>query len=389
MNATPLDQPLPADVVSGATWGPFGFRRYPVFSLPWLKGRTIFIGVICVAYGTLTAVIHALMKLSWDRAIMSGVAFVLGFVLMSIIGPGLATWVRHRRWSPTKERWAVVAAIVIGIITAPAVDYFASGSIRRSLKPKEVPAKERKLGDLEKAQLALGGLFGLMLYFVLGGGGSLIVYFSEQRRLAARNATLSRLRADMRLAVLQAQVEPHFLFNTLAAIRPLIRQDAAQAEATLDALAEHLRAAIPMMRDSLQSHSTLGQQLDLCRSYLAVMQVRMGSRLHHEVRVAPELMGKALPPLLLISLVENAIKHGLEPKPGQGSLIIEAAATARHLTVRVLDDGVGLQPGLSSGLGLANIREQLALQFGGAASLTVAARPEGGTVAEITIPTTA
>src|SRR5207244_2191274 len=105
-------------------------------------------------------------------------------------------------------------------------------------------------------------------------------------------------------------------FNTLASIRPLIRQDAAKAESALDALSDHLRATIPQMRSGGgRVMSTLGQQLDICASYLAVMQVRMGARLHHELDVSQDLRAQEFPPLILLSLVENAIKHGIEPKP--------------------------------------------------------------------------
>lgn len=188
----------------------------------------------------------------------------------------------------------------------------------------------------------------------------------------------------MQLSVLQAQIEPHFLFNTLAAIRPLIRQDAGQAEVVLDALADHLRSTLPQIRAG--SRSTLGQQLDICASYLAVMQARMGPRLHHEMQVPEEVRCIEFPPLMLLSLVENAIKHGIEPKPGPGSLIIRVQRDHHSLRVAVLDDGVGLSDGLQSGVGLANIREQLQLRHQGRARLTVATRPEGGTIAEIMLP---
>jgi sensor histidine kinase YesM len=195
------------------------------------------------------------------------------------------------------------------------------------------------------------------------------------------------LDTDMKLAVLQAQIEPHFLFNTLASIRPLIRQDAAAAESALDALSDHLRATIPQMRSGGSGvMSTLGQQLDICASYLAVMKVRMGARLHHEIEVAENLRSQDFPPLILLSLVENAIKHGIEPKPGPGRIMVHAAISGTDLQVSVLDDGQGLKDGLSSGLGLSNIREQLLVRYGGRARLAVAARPEGGTVAEIMIP---
>jgi sensor histidine kinase YesM len=188
----------------------------------------------------------------------------------------------------------------------------------------------------------------------------------------------------MQLSVLQAQIEPHFLFNTLAAIRPLIREDSVQAEKVLDALADHLRATLPKMRAG--GAHTLGQQLEICGSYLAVMQARMGDRLQFEMHVPEELHSIDFPPLMLLSLVENAIKHGIEPKPGPSILIIRAQSHGQELSAAVLDDGVGLRDGLQSGVGLANIREQLLLRYKNRARLTVVSRPEGGTMAEIILP---
>lgn len=388
-----LDQPLPPDVIPGMTWGPLGYRRYPVFSLPWLKKRTRFAVAVMVGYGLLSALAH-LGQASWVNALALLGYFVVGGVLMVTAGPALATWVRHRRLPAKAEAWSVVGAVVLGLIAALVSDAWASGGIMRALGESGVemaPADKAhasapadQMEDVKNMIFTLGGMF---LYFAVSGGLASLAYFSERRRLRARALHLAALESDMRLAVLQAQIEPHFLFNALASIRPLIKQDAAQAEAALDALADHLRATIPQMRSAQGGvGSTLGQQLDICASYLMVMQVRMGSRLQHELTVSPELRAREFPPMMLLSLVENAIKHGIEPKPGQGHLTVRATGTANELRVSVADDGVGLQDGLSSGLGLANIREQLQVRYGGRARLTVAAQPEGGTVAEIMIP---
>jgi sensor histidine kinase YesM len=281
----------------------------------------------------------------------------------------------------------VVAAVVLGVVAAMGADTWASRGIVTSLKPKEVPASERKIGDLDKSLLTLASLGFGFVYFACGGGLAVPAYFSERRRLAARSAHMARLETDMRLAVLQAQIEPHFLFNTLASIRPLIRQDAGRAEAAVDAFAAHLRHTIPQMRaHSGTAASTLGQQVDICASYLTLMHVRMDARLRTEIVVPNQWRALEFPPLMLLSLVENAIKHGLEPKPGPGWVRIQAEATNAALQVCVIDDGVGLNDGLSAGLGLSNIREQLAVRFAGRAHLSIVARPEGGTVAGITIP---
>ena len=183
-------------------------------------------------------------------------------------------------------------------------------------------------------------------------------------------------------------MEPHFLFNTLASVRALVRQDPAQAEATLDALVAHLRATIPKLRDGESLlHSTLGQQLDICASYLELMRLRMGGRLAYAVEAEPALRLRPFPPLLLITLVENAIKHGIEPQPGPGRVEVRASLRGERLVLSVVDDGAGLKPGLGSGVGLSNVREQLATRFGGEATFSLRGLAGGrGAVAEITVP---
>src|SRR5690606_26789655 len=145
----------------------------------------------------------------------------------------------------------------------------------------------------------------MAIYGMFGGGLALRAYFSERRRWETdrRHRQLAALRAqkqqaDLRLGLLQAQVEPHFLFNTLASVRALVRKDPAQAEATLDALVVHLRATIPKLRDGeAMLHSTLGQQLDICASYLELMRLRMGGRLSFAVEAGPALRERPFPPL--------------------------------------------------------------------------------------------
>ena len=194
--------------------------------------------------------------------------------------------------------------------------------------------------------------------------------------------------ADARLSVLQAQIEPHFLFNTLASLRSLVQAEPQRAIATIDALVAHLRTTLPKMRDTgQQAESTLGQQLEICRSYLEVMSVRMGPRLTYDI-VAPSALWRApFPPLILLSLVENAIKHGIEPCPGPHRLIVSASIDGDEvLEVTVTDDGPGLREGVGAGVGLANVRAQLALRYGTAASLTLANSMPHGAIATLRVP---
>jgi sensor histidine kinase YesM len=225
--------------------------------------------------------------------------------------------------------------------------------------------------------------------------GALPVALLWERRVEERHqreiGELQRHRqaANLRLLVLQAQIEPHFLFNTLASLRALLHEDVAQAEAMIDALVRHLRAVLPVMRAD-SGLSTLEDQLAICASYLDLMATRMEGRLTYRIEVPSTLLHTPFPPLMLLTLVENAIKHGIEPKTGGGCIHIEAERTScaagAAIITRVIDDGVGLSTGLGHGLGLRNVREQLALRYAEQASLSLSTPPEGGAIACIQIP---
>ena len=395
----PLRQKLPAEVLVGgnAVWS--RYRQYPVFGLRWLLGRSLlFCGVIAVVaafIGMGTGVVAQDVGVAVKVAITEFIVFSS----MATLGPALATAVRHRAWPLSRERKAVVIAVLIGMVLSFFIDRLGSSYIEQlikpgleaaglSMNPPTPPPWVKAIG------LAINVAALVVIYGLFGGGLALRAYFSEHRRwdehhhVRELNALESRVHeADLRLGVLQAQVEPHFLFNTLASVRALVRQDPAQAEATLDALVDFLRATIPRLREDRGLHATLGQQLDLCSSYLALMQVRMGGRLTYDVRADEALRAAPFPPSLLITLVENAIKHGIEPRPGPGRIEIDAVRDGDALRVQVRDDGAGLQPGLSTGVGLANVREQLAARYGARAAFVLSPAAEGrGVCAEIRVP---
>jgi sensor histidine kinase YesM len=238
----------------------------------------------------------------------------------------------------------------------------------------------------------------LLILFIASGGLALHAYFSESkrwaehwRRVEMEKMSLQKAEADLRLTVLQAQVEPHFLFNTLASVRSLVTSDPQRASQTIDALAQHLRATLPKLRAATgATQSTLGEQFAICASYLEIMQLRLGDRLGVDIRLPSELYDVPFPPLLLISLVENAIKHGVEPKPGVTRVVLAARvvedAGHRQIEVQVEDDGAGLKLGMGEGTGLANIRAQLLTRFASAASLELSERGAGGVLARLVLP---
>ena len=258
--------------------------------------------------------------------------------------------------------------------------------------PPELKQEIRRkvAGDMYRVGLGAGLILLFIPLFIL-----LVVskFFIDRARGAQRVAEMKRKEADYarmsqqvteaKLSALQAQVEPHFLYNTLASVQALTEVDPAQANAMTGHLIQYLRNALPKMRESV---STVGQEIELVRAYLNILQMRMGKRLAFEIAVPAELMEAPFPPLMLPSLVENAIKHGLEPQREGGTVTISAYVDGGKLRVTVADTGRGFAETLGTGVGLTNIRERLAALYGDAAKLTLEANAPHGVVATIEVP---
>ncbi|QOY95476.1 histidine kinase [Massilia sp. UMI-21] len=222
---------------------------------------------------------------------------------------------------------------------------------------------------------------------VLAGGKRRAELTAREAAEKADVATLERRLMEAQMATLQAQVEPHFLFNTLALIGQLIETDPKEAARVHAHLIEYLRSSLPQMRTKGGGiGGTLGKQVELSRAYLAIMQARMKERLQVRFEV-PDFLGSApFPPMMLQTLIENSIKHGLEPKIAGGTITVRAHVEDATLHVDVCDDGVGIDMHADEGVGLANIRERLALLFGKDAELVIEMPPAGGACASIRLP---
>ena len=205
----------------------------------------------------------------------------------------------------------------------------------------------------------------------------------------AEAESLKRQVVEARMAAMQAQVEPHFLFNTLASIDHLIETDPPRASQMQKNLIALLRASMPTMRDTGDGGARdLGRELAVVRPYVEILKVRMEERLDASLDVPEGLLSAEFPAMMIQTLVENAIRHGLEPKPEGGTLRVKAEIVHGKLAVTVSDTGVGFGNAATAGtgVGLANIRERLQLLHGGQASLTVTANQPSGTVVTITVP---
>jgi two-component sensor histidine kinase len=216
------------------------------------------------------------------------------------------------------------------------------------------------------------------------------VYRSSARtaasRLMQRQIEDAVLDADVkraRLQLLRAQIEPHFLFNTLATIRTLARIDPVAAVDMIDNLMRYLSEALPKLR---QEESSLADELQLIDAYLRIHQIRMGTRLSYELSVPDDLCAQRIPTMILLTLVENAVKHGINHAVEGGSIRVSASREREALVLKVADSGQGLAATDGHGLGLANIRRRLSMLYGDAAILSLARPASRGVVATVSIP---
>jgi sensor histidine kinase YesM len=266
---------------------------------------------------------------------------------------------------------------------------------------RAIEEARRAMPKHEVHEVSLGdGLPGLAMLWIVASIIIKITYKQQIRAEAtaaqavetAEAESLKRQVVEARMAAMQAQIEPHFLFNTLASIDHLIEVDPQRASQMQKNLIALLRASMPTMREAAGGGSAsprdLGRELAVIRPYLEILKVRMEERLTTEIAVPEGLVSAEFPAMMVQTLVENAIKHGLEPKPEGGHLRVAAEILHGKLAVTVADTGLGFGRAATAGtgVGLANIRERLQLLYGAKASLTIAENPGGGTRVTVTVP---
>ncbi|MBI3715335.1 MAG: histidine kinase [Betaproteobacteria bacterium] len=188
---------------------------------------------------------------------------------------------------------------------------------------------------------------------------------------------------ELKFNALQAQIEPHFLYNTLGNVQQLVRTSPVEAERMLKSLVHYLQVAIPEVRSG---RATVGQERGRAEAYLAIMRIRMTDRLQYEIQVPDELRSIPIPPLSLMTLVENAVKHGIDAKPEGGMLRIVGTLEKKRLLLRVTDNGAGFEIDAGGGTGLTNLRERLLTLYGDRASLVLAHAEPSGVEATMEIP---
>ncbi|WP_230412030.1 sensor histidine kinase [Undibacterium hunanense] len=232
--------------------------------------------------------------------------------------------------------------------------------------------------------LLVFGLFGMK---ALMGGKLRAEEKAKEAGMAAERESLLRQVSEAQMQMMQAQVEPHFLFNTLASVEHLIETDPPRAAAMQRSLIAYLRAVLPQMRENA-SITNLGREADMIKSYLELLKMRMEERLNVDFIMPEGLRSAAFPPMMLQSLVENAIKHGLECKAEGGTIRFHAEVAHNKLRVSVSDDGLGFgaMPSNGTGLGLQNIRERLKLIYKEKGQMIITANQPSGVCVTIEIP---
>jgi hypothetical protein len=240
----------------------------------------------------------------------------------------------------------------------------------------------------------LGGFMVLTLFELVMAPWIALVALVRQKEVlvqtqalafALERSQLQHSALQARMHLLQAQVEPHFLFNTLANVRALVDVGSPKAAPVLDRLIAYLRAAVPRLQ---QNATTVADELDLVRAYLDVMQMRMPDRLQFALHAEPDTLAVECPPISVLTLVENAVRHGIDPSEDGGRIDIDVRRHGDRICARVSDSGVGLgaQPGVGHGTGLSGLRERLRLRYGDRAELRIADREPQGVIADIWMP---
>jgi hypothetical protein len=281
--------------------------------------------------------------------------------VLTAMGAGAAWWLWNRPW-----RWPLMA-----VSLTLAGSLIALAMVLRWL----VPDREARLAAGLPLAVGCGVLVALMWFLVIWRAQDIEAKLREQ---AEREKSIEMAR---RLAT--AQVEPHFLFNTLASVQHWVQTKDDRAAPLLQALTGYLRATLPMFNRPLVVAT---DELLALRRYLEVMQARLGARLRVEIHVDSAVDNTLLPPGVLLTLVENAVAHGIEPQISGGHITVQGAADGTHAVFTVTDNGPGLPASFNEGVGLSNARQRLQLTCGSQAQLLLGAAPGGGCRAELRVP---
>jgi len=273
----------------------------------------------------------------------------------------------------------LVAVIALGIVLGAYAGWYAGAFVLTHFLSIPFTYSGHGLGQ----RMALGLAFGAVAsYFIVSRHWMAEAKMEmQEERIKRLSSEKEALEANLRL--LQAQVEPHFLFNTLSTIHSLMDTDTDAAGSMLVDLITYLRTTLHQSR---MDRTTLGKEMEIAQAYLSIFKIRMGERLHFAVDMPQDLKAMPFPPMLVQPLVENAIRHGLEPRKGGGEILITAGVQDNTVRVEVVDTGSGFSGTQEEGVGLSNVKERLRLLYGGGARLVLEENRPRGVRAIIEVP---
>lgn len=351
--------------------------------LAWLTARRAWFIVCAIAIAnTLAAGLISFYTWSYSFFEVWTMLNLLSFFLSLSL---LSVWLGFQRFEGKLLWFALVALIlaVIAVFVFTALFEWIYGQNMAQMLDRNFLFEKRFRVTL-MAGLSFGLLFAGAAIAIAHWRNREVERRAMRLELEKEQSELSRQLSETRLRLLQVQIEPHFVFNTLGSAQQLAQDKAPEAAQLLSALIRFLRSAIPNIRDQV---TTLEQEEQLLNAYLEVMKTRLGARLHYQIDIPAALKKAQLPPGMLLTLVENAIKHGIEPIAAGGVIKIHAHIEAeQNLIVQIADTGRGLHGELSSGLGLANIQERLAAIYNDKARLLLSTNTPQGFVARVELP---
>jgi signal transduction histidine kinase len=333
---------------------------------------------------TTTGVAWIAARLPWNMSFLEAAILFNAFVIV-MLWAGLSAWFGYRRFSGNAFRLAAVGPLLalLGAFVGASI-----AGVIKGVNPFDWLYDSALLRHIVTGALVFGFLYTFIVALIANLRNREYRALTANLEAEARQSDLSRQLAESKLKLLQLQIEPHFLFNTLGSAQQLAEKGAPEAARLISDLIRFLRATTPTLRDEA---TTVRQDAAMARAYLRIMQTRLGARLQWSVTVPPAVEDVGVPPGMLITLVENAIKHGIEPLPAGGRIDViaevEPHPDGARLALIVADTGAGLVPAPGAGcIGLANIRERLALLFGERAALTTEPNAPRGFVARLVLP---
>ena len=311
-------------------------------------------------------------------AIKFGKGFPINFIISQSIGLSICTCVMlaHRFFdqaAPLLRAVLVAVALVVGTICGSYMGSFISG-----LNPSALFEKHSLI-----QLLFLGVMFGSIITYFFSSREQIAESQAQIQEEKIKRLTSEKKATEANLKLLQAQIEPHFLFNTLSNVLSLLDTNPERGKSMLVDFINYLRASLSKIR---QEQATLGQEMEMIEAYLGIFKVRMGDRLKFKIDLPSHLESIVFPPMLVQPLVENAIKHGLEPKIDGGEILIRGLEKDGRLRLEVHDTGMGFKGERDSGMGLSNIRDRLSSLFGNNGYLRLEENSPHGLIATIEVP---